>query len=78
MILLSTSPPYPLPPSITMPINPNWTPEQVTLFRQTAAIVFANLPVEMPLEQALDRAIARAAALVTNPILFPQPDPNLE
>jgi len=52
-------------------MNPDWSPEQVTLYRQLVGIIFGNFPPDMPVDAALAAAKARALAVINDPELFP-------
>lgn len=53
-------------------MNPDWTPEQKSLYRQLVGIIFGNLPIDTPTAAALQIAKLRAAAVIEDPELFPE------
>lgn len=52
-------------------MNPNWTTEQRSLYRQLTAIIFGNLPTTMPATSARAFANSRALVAIDDPELFP-------
>ena len=52
-------------------MNPNWSTEQKSLYRQLTAIIYGNLPTSMPAENALQFAKERAKLAIEDAELFP-------